>query len=52
MSLTLNGSSVIWHFEGSDAIEIHEGITFGFYMGLPHMWLDIQITKVSEYKRM
>ena len=39
MNPTLNGSSAIWHFEGSDAIEIHKGITFDFYMymGLPHM---------------
>ena len=33
MSPALNRSSVIWHFEGSDAIEIHDGITFDFYTG-------------------
>ena len=37
MSPTLNGSSVIRHFEGSNAIEIRDGITFDFYMGLPHI---------------
>ena len=36
MNPTLNGSSVIWHFKRSNAIEIRDGITFDFYMGLPH----------------
>ena len=35
MSPACTGSSVIWHFEGSDVIEIHDGITFDFYTGLP-----------------
>ena len=30
-------SSVIRRFKGSDAIEIHDGITFDFYTGLPHV---------------
>ena len=38
MSPTLNGSSVIRHFEGSDEIEIHDGITCDFYTGLLHMY--------------
>ena len=37
MSHALNGSSVIRHFEGSNAIEIRDGITFDFNTGLPHM---------------
>ena len=37
MSPTLNGSSAIQHFEGSDAIEIRDGITFDFYTGLPQL---------------
>ena len=37
MSSALNGSSTIQHFKGSDAIEIHDGITFDFYTGLPRM---------------
>ena len=37
MSLALNGSSAIWHFKHSDVIEIHDGITFGFYTELPHI---------------
>ena len=37
MSPTFNGSSLIQHFEGNDAIEIDEGITFDFYTGLPHV---------------
>ena len=37
MTPALHRSSVIWRFEGSDAIEIHDGITLDFYMGLPCM---------------
>ena len=37
MSPALNGSSAIWRFERSNAIEIYDGITFDFYMGLPHI---------------
>ena len=37
MSPALNGSSAIRHFKHSDAIEIYDGITFGFYTGLPHI---------------
>ena len=33
----INRSSVIWRFEGSDAIEIRDRITFSFYTGLPHI---------------
>ena len=39
MSPALNGSSAILsirRFEGSDAIEIRNGITFDFYTGLLH----------------
>ena len=38
MSPTLNGSSVIQHFECSNVIEIRDGITFDFHTGLPHMY--------------
>ena len=37
LSPALNGSSEIWHFECSNAIEIRGGIMFDFYTGLPHM---------------
>ena len=37
MSPALNGSSAIQRFKGSDAIEIHDRITFDFYTGLPHI---------------
>ena len=37
MSPVLNGSSAIRHFKGSDAVKIRDGITFNFYMGLPHV---------------
>ena len=36
MSPALSGSSVIWRFERSDAIEIHNVIIFDFYTG--HFW--------------
>ena len=36
MSPALNRSSAIRHFEGSNAIEIRDRITFDFYTGLPH----------------
>ena len=37
MSPALNGSSVLECFERGNAIEIHNGIMFNFYPGLPHM---------------
>ena len=39
MSPALSGSSAIRRFEGTDAIEICDGITFEFYTGLPHISL-------------
>ena len=46
MSPTLNGSSTIRRFKRSDVIEIRDGITFDFYMGLPHMLLHSQDTNL------
>ena len=37
MSLALNGSSALEHFECSNVIEIRNGKMFNFYPGLPHM---------------
>ena len=37
MSPALNGSSAVQRFEGSDVIEICDGITFDFYTGLPQI---------------
>ena len=37
MGHTPNESSVLQHFERGDALEIHNGIMFDFYPGLPHM---------------
>ena len=37
MSPALNGSSAIRRFKHSDAIKIHDEITFDLYTGLPHM---------------
>ena len=48
MSPALNRSSAIWHFEGSDAIEICDGITFNFYTGLSHMFRVTFCTLVHE----
>ena len=45
MSPALNGSSAIWRFEGSDAIEIRNEITFDFYTGLP----DVHFTYKSIF---
>ena len=39
MSPALYGSSAIRRFKDRDAIEICDGITFNFYMGLPHMYI-------------
>ena len=39
MSPALNESSAIRRFKHGDAIEIDDGITFDFYMGLPHIRL-------------
>ena len=54
MSPGLTGSSAIRCFEGSDAIEICDRITFDFYTGLPHMHIDNYVThlKISnnDYK--
>ena len=41
MSAALDGSSAIRHFEQSDAIKIHDGRIFDFYMGLP---CDVQLS--------
>ena len=35
MSLVLNGSFALQHFERGNAVEIHNGM-FDFYLGLPH----------------
>ena len=39
ISPTLNGSSVVEHFERSNGIEIHNEIMFNFYLGLPHNYI-------------
>ena len=46
MSHALNGRSAIQRFEGNDAIEICDGITFDFYTRLPHRV--VYITAVNE----
>ena len=41
-SPSLNGSSVLEHFNSSNAIEIRNEIMFDFYPGLPHMAYNTQ----------
>ena len=48
MSPTLNGSSAIRRFKGSDAIEIRDGVAFDFYTGLPHMLLLLVLIVISD----
>ena len=45
MSPTLNGSSAIQRYEGSDVIEICNGIAFNFYTGLPHILKNYRIAR-------
>ena len=46
MSPALNGSSAIQHFEGSNANEISDGITFKFNTGLTcAMCGDVQVAR-------
>ena len=37
MSPALNGCSMLEHFKRSNATEVHYGIMFNFYPGLPHV---------------
>ena len=39
MSPALNGSTALQRFKYSNAVEICNGITFNFYLGLPHLLL-------------
>ena len=48
MTSALNGSSAMRRSEGSDVIEIRDGITFNFYMGLPHMYIYIETEKSTS----
>ena len=43
-------SPAIWHLECGHAIEIHDTITFNFYMGLAHFKLDVVRWNQSEVK--
>ena len=40
MSPALNGSSVLQYIEPANAVDIHNGIKFDFYLGLPHLYED------------
>ena len=40
MGPTPNGCSVLQHFERSNALKIHNGIMFDFYLGLPQLVMD------------
>ena len=43
MNPTLNGSFMVQRLEGRDVLEIHDGITFDFYTGLPHTYLFLEL---------
>ena len=46
MSPALNESSMLEHFERSNASEMHNGIMFDFYPGLPHMYIQVHTSVV------
>ena len=37
MSYALSGISVLYRIKLSDALKVHDGIIFNFYLGLPQM---------------
>ena len=37
MSLALNGSAALQHFEHGNAVKIRNRLMFDFYLGLPHI---------------
>ena len=41
MSPALNGNSALQHFKRGNAVEIHNGIMFDFYLGLSHLQADL-----------
>ena len=41
MSPTLSKSSVLEHFERSNAIKVRNGTMFDFYPGLPHVCIEV-----------
>ena len=49
MSPALHRSSAIRRLERSEAIEIHDGITFDFYTELPHITLGINVIVAWDY---
>ena len=48
MTPTLNESSVLQHFKHGNVAEIHNGIMFNFYPGLPHIAAKLLYTSVSS----
>ena len=48
MSPALNGSAALQRFKCGNAVEIHNGIMFDFYPGLPHMELRNSIFKLGK----
>ena len=49
MSPILNGSFALERFERGNAIEIHNGMMFDFYPGLPQMWKQLTPFEVWEW---
>ena len=52
MSFALNRSSAVQHLKHVDAIKIHDGITFNFYMGLPHVHPRVCIHYKHKHRHM
>ena len=50
MSPALNGSSAILRFKRSNAIEIRDGVSFDFYLRLPHMHIGLINTVMNIVK--
>ena len=42
MSPALNGSTALQHFERGNVVEIHNGIMFNSYPGLPQMYSELK----------
>ena len=47
MSPALKRNSATQRFEGSNAIEIHDGIIFDFYIGLPPVLFQYRVCAFS-----
>ena len=49
LSPTFNGNSALPRFKRSNAVEIHNGIMFDLYIGLPHVAMFGAYLVVNRY---